>query len=197
MKINEKIIKYRIEPYIQEATIQIILDILLVAIVTILMIVVKFNLIYILCFAIGYSVIAFILHYRVVIQAIIDKRKKEYITETVSVKSFVEEFSFIGDRLGHSYIRHFYPKDMQVQKKRIKVVDSNGEGKKLRSVMSFKRSLEFVVFDKQQIEYLQVTYLKRSKILIQVELAEKSYKKTSKKDTKVIEKALHIINTSV
>lgn len=197
MKINEKIIKYRIEPYIQEATIQIILDILLVAIVTILMIVVKFNLIYILCFAIGYSVIAFILHYRVVIQAIIDKRKKEYITETVSVKSFVEEFSFIGDRLGHSYIRHFYPKDMQVQKKRIKVVDSNGEEKKLRSVMSFKRSFEFVVFDKQQIEYLQVTYLKRSKILVQVELAEKLYKKTSKKDTKVIEKALHIINTSV
>ena len=197
MEINEKIIKYRIEPYIQEATIQVILDILLVAIVTILMIVVKFNLIYILCFAIGYSVIAFILHYRVVIQAIIDKRKKEYITETVSVKSFVEEFSFIGDRLGHSYIRHFYPKDMQVQKKRIKVVDSNGEGKKLRSVMSFKRSFEFVVFDKQQIEYLQVTYLKRSKILVQVELAEKSYKKTSKKDTKVIEKALHIINTSV
>ena len=197
MKINEKIIKYRIEPYIQEATIQIILDILLVAIVTILMIVVKFNLIYILCFAIGYSVIAFILHYRVVIQAIIDKRKKEYITETVSVKSFVEEFSFIGDRLGHSYIRHFYPKDMQVQKKRIKIVNSNGEEKKLRSVMSFKRSFEFVVFDKQQIEYLQVTYLKRSKILVHVELAEKSYKKTSKKDAKVIEKALHIINTSV
>ncbi len=197
MKISEKIIKYRIEPYIQEATIQIILDILLVAIVTILMIVVKFNLIYILCFAIGYLVIAFIFHYRVVIQAIIDKRKKEYITETVSVKSFVEEFSFIGDRLGHSYINHFYPKDMQVQKKRIKVVNSNGEEKKLRSVMSFKRSFEFVVFDKQQIEYLQVTYLKRSKILIQVELAEQSNKKTRKKDEKAIEKSLHIINTSI
>lgn len=197
MKINEKMIKNRIEPYIQEATIQIILDILLLAIVITLMIVAKFSLIYILCFAIGYSVIAFILHYRVVIQAIIDKRKNEYITETVSVKSFVEEFSFIGDRLGHSYIRHFYPKDMQVQKKRIKVVNSSGEEKKLRSVMSFKRSFEFIVFDKQQIEYLQVTYLKRSKILIQVELTEQIDKKASKKNEKAIEKALHIINTSI
>lgn len=197
MKINEKMIKYRIEPYIQEATVQIILDILLVAIVITLMIVAKFDLIYILCFALGYCVMAHFFHYRVVIQAITDRRKKEYITETVNVKSFVEEFSFIGDRLGHSYIRHFYPKDMQVQKKRIEVVDSNGEEKKLRSVMSFKRSFEFVVFDKQQIEYLQVTYLKRSKILIQVELTEQIDKKASKKNEKAIEKALHIINTSI
>lgn len=196
MKINEKIIDFRIEPYIEEATMQLMLEIIIVSLVATLMVIAQFPLIYLACFAIVYSVLSLVFNYRVVIQAITDKRKKECVTEIVSVKCFREEYSFVyADSLGHSYLHRKYPKDMNVQKYKIKVIDSNGEEKKLRSVMSFRRMTDFVFFD--DFEYLKVAYLKRSRILINVELVEELDKKTSKKDKRNIEKALHFINTSV
>ena len=156
----------------------------------------KFSLLVCIAVAIGYFILALLFHYRVIIQALKDKKKQDYITEIVSVKGFKEEFSFIGDRLGHSYIRFFYTKDMRVCKYKIKVISDNGEEKKLRSVISSKRLLEFMMLDKQQIEILQVTYLKNSKILLHIDLVDEPVNFTGK-SKKVIEKAIHGINTSI
>ena len=194
--VKEKTIDFRINPYIQETSVQIVLDVLVLITVFVVLMLAKFSLLVCIAVAIGYFILALLFHYRVIIQALKDKKKQDYITEIVSVKGFKEEFSFIGDRLGHSYIRFFYPKDMRVCKYKIKVISDNGEEKKLRSVISSKRLLEFMMLDKQQIEILQVTYLKNSKILLHIDLVDEPVNFTGK-SKKVIEKAIHGINTSI
>lgn len=194
--VKEKTIDFRINPYIQETSVQIVLDVLVLITIFVVLMLAKFSLLVCIAVAIGYFILALLFHYRVIIQALKDKKKQDYITEIVSVKGFKEEFSFIGDRLGHSYIRFFYPKDMRVCKYKIKVISDNGEEKKLRSVISSKRLLEFMMLDKQQIEILQVTYLKNSKILLHIDLVDEPVNFTGK-SKKVIEKAIHGINTSI
>ena len=194
--VKEKTIDFRINPYIQETSVQIVLDVLILITIFMVLMLAKFSLLVCIAVAIGYFILALLFHYRVIIQALKDKKKQDYITEIVSVKGFKEEFSFIGDRLGHSYIRFFYPKDMRVCKYKIKVISDNGEEKKLRSVISSKRLLEFMMLDKQQIEILQVTYLKNSKILLHIDLVDEPVNFTGK-SKKVIEKAIHGINTSI
>lgn len=195
--VNEKNIKSKIKPYIAEATIQMVIDILVVLLVSIVFAFVKMPSIVCIIVPLCYFAIALFFHYRIAIQSLIDKRKENYITEIVSVKSFSEEYSFaFADRLGHSYIRHLYPKDMNVWKCKIKLVDKNGEQKKLRAVMSSKQSLKFMVLETEKIEYLQITYLKRSKILLYVDLIEEPVQFTGKRK-KAIEKAIHCINALI
>ncbi len=195
--VNEKTISFRIKPYAQESTLQAGIDIIVVVLTATVLSVVKFPLSICISVATGYFAIALALHYRVLIQAFIDKRKGDFITETVSVKHFAEEYSFAGDWLGHSYIRIFYPKEMQVGKYRAKVVNNHGEEKKLRAVMSFRRLLQFSILDKQQIEHLQVVYLKRSKILIWCDLIEETDKKLSRRKKEAVKKTIHFINMSI
>lgn len=197
MKITDKIINYRIEPYKQEATIQIVLDLIAVAFVTVVFIIGKIPAVFCVFVDLLYLIIALIFHYKTLIQAIIDKNKKDYVTEKISLKQFKEEYSFAGDRLGHSYIRIFYPKEMQVGKYKLKVINDKGEEKKLRAVMSFKRTLEFIVFDKNEIEYLNVTYLRKSKIIICFDLIEDIDKIPSKRKRAEIEKAINYINKAI
>ena len=195
--INKKTISLRITPYLQETAIQIILDILIATIISIIFILTNFPLIATIAVVVGYSAIALFLHYRVTIQALTDKRKIDCITEKISINKFSEEYSFVGDSLGHSNIRLFYPKEMHVCRYKIYVTDSNGEKNKLRSVMSSKRFLQFAVLDKHQVEQLNVTYLKRSKILIWVDLVDDIDKITNRKKKDQIKKALHTINMSI
>lgn len=195
--VNEKMVDYRIEPYFHESSIQIMIDLLCVGLAAIVMIIARFPLSYFIFVAGGYSILALFLHYRVSIQALIDKRKKDYVTEVLSIKSYSNEFSFVENGKRESYIHNFYAKDKDVDKRKIKVIDVNKKNKKLRSVMSTGRWLKFSVFNEQQINHLQVTYLKRSKILIQVDLVEELDKKIKTKNKKEIEKALHHINFSV
>ena len=62
--------------------------------------------------------------------------------------------------------------------------------------MSFKRMLQFSILDKYKIEYLKITYLNKSKILLSVEpVAEKC--KNHKERKNVPYHAIHIINTSL
>ena len=190
-------ISFRIKPYIQEATLQVVLDVIIIAIVLTVLIVANFSPLVCISVVIGYLVIVLTFHYKIVIQAIIDNRKKDYITEIIQVKKFSKEYSFSGDRLGHSNIHFFYPKDIQVSKYKIKVICNDGAAKELRSVMSFRRLLKFAVLDKQKIEYLQVTYLKRSKILIHINYAGDVDKIPSKRGKNIIEKSIHFINMSV
>ena len=197
IKPNDKIVDFRINPYIQEATLQIALDIIVLVIVTAVLILASFPIIAWIAVDIAYFVIALIFHYRVVILALIDKQKCDYITEKISIKQFKEEYSFAGDRLGHSNIRFFYPKEMQVQRYKVKVISGSGEENKLRTVMSLSRMLKFAILDKQQIEYLNVTYLKRSKVIVAFDLAQDIENIASKRTKDKIKKSIHCINTSI
>lgn len=195
--VNKKKVSFRIVPYFQEAILQIILDIFIIVTISIIFTLLKFPIISLIFISVSYFAIVLFFHYRVIILALIDKRKGDYITETVSIKKFVDEFSFAGDRLGNSKIRFFYPKEMQVRKYKLNTISNYNEKKNLRSVMSFRRLVQFMVLDKQQIEYIQVTYLKRSKILIQVDLIEELDKNISRKKQEQINKSIHFINKSI
>ena len=199
MKITDKIINYRIEPYKQEATIQIVLDLIIIIFMTILFIVLDFSVIAVVLINLAYFIIALFLHYRITIQALIDKKNNDIVTETICLeqKQFCEEYSFAGDRLGHSNIRFFYPKEMHVSKYKLKVITDKGEEKKLRSVMSFKRSFKFYVFHENEIKSLNVTYLRKSKIIICFDLIDDIDKIPSKRKRTEIEKAINYINKAI
>lgn len=192
--IKKKTVRFRIDPYIQEVLIQIILDTLIMIVCAIMFTIVEFALSVSISIVSGYFVIALFLHYRVAIQALIDKKKEDYVTEMVKIDKFTDEFSFVGDPQGHSYARLFYPKEMHVRNYRIKIINDSGKNNKLRAVMSFRRFLKLVFLTKD-FEYLQVTYLKRSKILLHVDLPENT--KLSGKRKKQIEKDLHVINSQI
>ena len=194
--VNEKIISFRIKPYIQEATLQIIVDVLVTVLVSIVLLYVEFPLIVCIVVVACYYAMELVVYYRVVIQAIIDKRKGDYISEIVSIKKFTDEFSFAGNRTGNSYVHYFYPKEMRVGKHKIRVISNDGKEKKLRSVMSLGRLFKFIVLGRQQINQLQVIYLKRSKILISVDIPKDIDINTrrKRKEANIIDKAIRFIN---
>ena len=197
MKITDRIVNYRIRPYFQEATLQIILDFIVVILATVVFVVADFPVVACVLFDLLYFTVAVIFHYKTLIQAILDKSKRDFVTEKIRIKQSKEEYSFAGDRLGHSYIRFFYPKEMHVGKYKLKVINDKGEEKKLRAVMSFKRALKFIVFDKNEIEYLNITYLRKSKIIICFNLIEDIDKIPSKRKRAEIEKAINYINKAI
>lgn len=195
--VKKKTVSAKIEPYAREATIQAGIDIILTAIL--LSFSVVLNLSPIICIAVPAAYIVFesVFYYRVLIQAYIDKHKGDFVTETVTIKRFSEERSLAGNSLGHSYIRNCYQKEKDVGKYKIKVVNNHGEEKKLRTVMSFRKILHFSILNDHQIEYLQITYLKRSKIIIWYDLLEETEKKLIGKKKKAIDKTMHFLNMSI
>ncbi|MBR4880636.1 MAG: hypothetical protein IKU19_01810 [Clostridia bacterium] len=197
--INQKSVDFKISPYLQESAMQIVVDIISTVIISVVFILADFPLIVTVLVIAGYFVMALFFHYKVTVQALTDKRKKDYVTERVSIKEFKfnEEYSFAGNRLGHSNARLTHPKEMHVCRYKISLADSNGEEIKLRSAASFKRAMQFAILDKYEIEQLQVTYLKRSKILIRVDLADDIDKIKSRKKRDQIKKVIHTINTTV
>ncbi|MBQ8782672.1 MAG: hypothetical protein IJZ57_02740 [Clostridia bacterium] len=197
MKVTDKIVKFRIQPYIQEASLQFIMDLIVIVLVTVVFVVADFPVVACVLFDLLYFTVAVIFHYKTLIQAILDRNKRDFVTEKISIKQFKEEFSFAGDRMGHSYIRIFYPKEMYVDKYKFNIINDKGEEKKLRAVMSFKRTLKFIVFDKNEIEYLNVTYLRKSKIIICFDMIEDIDKIPSKRKRAEIEKAINYINKAI
>lgn len=193
--VNERQVKFRVKPYFQEAMLQFFVDILVTITLFAVFLIVGFPLDIVIVTTVVYLAIAIPIHYTTICKAIIDRQKKEYITEVLQIERFINEFSLLGDRLGHSNLRFFYPTAMQVDKYRIKTITSCGENKTLRSVLSFKRLLEFAVLEKKEARYFKVTYLKRSKILLTVDLVEPVQLK--KKQQREILKALDIINKSI
>ena len=191
-------IDYRIRPYVQEAMIQVVMDVLIVLMLIVISVLAKFPLSICIPAVVLYMTLAVTLGYRVLILAQIDRHKKDVVTEIVTIKYFKEEMTWIAaDRTGASYIRLFYPKNEKVGKKKITVIDEYGEKKKLRSVMSFKRVVDLMILGKFQIECLEVMYLRRSKILLFVNPVDEIDKKLPKKTRKGIEKAIHYINRSI
>lgn len=195
--VNEKTVRFRIQPYIQEAILQLTLDLLIMGLtVTVLILVEMPSYVWAIVVA-CYLAIASVAHYRVAVLALADKKNADYVTETVKIERFSEEYSFAGDRLGHSNIRFFYPKDIQVRKYKVKATGDGGEERKLRAVMSFRRLLQFSILDNYHTEYIQVTYLKRSRILLWVELTEPTPQNTNRRENQRKAKTIRSINTLV
>ena len=199
MKTTDRIIKYRIEPYIKENIIQIILDLIVVVFITILFIYIDISVIGVVLIDIAYLIIELFINYRITIQALIDKKNNDIVTETICIEQrrFYKETSFGADRLGNSYIRFFYPKEMQISKYKLKVITDKGEKRSLRGIMSFRRSFRFYVFDDNNIDYLNVTYLRKSKIIICFDLIDDIDKIKSKRKKAEIEKAINFINNAI
>ena len=195
--VIKKLVNLRIKPYIQEDSLQIIWDIVIITIVLLVLCFANFPLMICLAFVLGYSIIVLVFYYRVVIEALIDRKKEDYVTELVEIKKFVDEFSLAEDRFGRSNIRFLYPAEMNIGRYKIHTVTNYGEEKKLRSIMSFRRTVKFMLLEHQKIEYLQVTYLKRSKILIQVNLPQEPDNKMSRKQQIIIDKSISFINMSI
>lgn len=195
--VTQRDINFRIEPYVHEAIIQIILDALITTLLLILFIYIGIPLIICITVVITYLGIELMFFYKIVIQALIDRRKKDYIVETLSIKTFDEELSLAGNRTGHSYISSIYPKEWHVKKYKLTVINIQGEKKKIRTVMSFRRMLQFMMLSKEKIENLQITYLKRSKILLCVYPEHQITKRTGCKKINQIEKSFHFINERI
>ena len=170
MKNKDKFVDYFLEPYLKEAVLKLIIDIISIGLLTVIMAALNFPIRYFIYVFIGYGVLVYFLSYRIIIRLSIDKRRKDYVTEIVSVKDFDEEQSLTGGYQGFSYIHRFYPQNMDVTRYKVNVIDKQSKKKKLRSVMSYRRRHIFRVFRERNINYLKITYLKRSKIIIHVEL---------------------------
>ncbi len=194
--MNKKMISFRIEPYVQEAFIQMIIDVILVALVVVFSVWASFPAS--VCVGIILVLISaeMIFAYRVLILALLDKAKGDFVTETLEIQKIIPEFSFCGDRLGNSHIRFFYSKELGVSGYKIKAFRA-GEKRKLRAVMSYKRLKNLSSLKDNKIELLNITYLKRSKIIINVDLAEELDKKMSKKTREEILKAINYINVFI
>lgn len=200
---NKEIVRFRIQPYALEAALQFAIDLLIMLLGSAVLFWTEFPLYAHLVLWAGYFVVALLLHYRVCLLAIIDSMKEDYVTETVSIQAFGDEYSFAGSRLGESHVRLFYPREQRVRRYKLEVIDGREKKKKIRAVMSAYRFHKF--FFAVQFRYLQhikITYLKRSKILIAVDLAEEIVvsKRKGKEETKrkvEIEKAIRAINRSL
>ena len=194
--ITKKLIKYRTEPYFREAELLIFLDILCIALIVGVSVLIGVPVLLNLSFVMGYIALAFILYHKVTVRALIDRRHGDYITEILHIDQFDYEVHLATDRWGRGYVRYLYP---ALTKYRIKVTDSNGKKKQLRAIMSFGCSIRiFIVQDKIPMS-LQVTYLKRSKILICMQVPEgvdiEKYMK--KKEARQFYKTLHQINNQM
>lgn len=198
MKVTDKMLRAALKPYIGEAQTQLIIDASVIILIILVFTLIKLPVISTVVSVLLYMLAAVIFHYGIIIRAITDKIKGDYVTEKMSIPQFYEEYSFAGDRKGHSHIRSLYPKEKDVQKYKMKATNENGEEIKLRAVMSYRRKDSvFVLYYYNNIEFLNVTYLKRSKILLCVGLTQDIEKTVTKRKKQEIEKALRHINMSI
>ena len=124
MTVTDKLVNFRVKPYIQEASLQFIIDTIVIIFVTVVFVIADFPVIACVFVDLIYMIAVGILHYRVLVQAIIDKNKGDYVTDIISIKQIKEEYSFAGDRLGHSNIHLFYPKEIQVGKYKLCAINN-------------------------------------------------------------------------
>ena len=81
MKVTDKIVKFRIQPYIQEVSLQFIIDLIVSVLVTVVFVVADFPVVACVIFDLLYFTVAVIFHYKTLIQAILDKSKRDFVTE--------------------------------------------------------------------------------------------------------------------
>ena len=125
--MTKKDIRFRLQPYLEEAILQGIIDAFVVALLSVVLILVEMPWFVCLAADILYIVVALNFHYKLIFQAIIDIRQGDWTAELVSIGNIKEEYSFAGDRLGHSSVRLFYPKEADVRRYKIYVTDQAGK----------------------------------------------------------------------
>ena len=198
VKVNKDLIDFRIKPYKQEAEVQIVIDVSANIFVWVVLIFLNFPIYVPICISAVYFSLGILLYYITLIRAITDRNKGELITERVRINIFRDDGAIAKNRAGESPLRFFYPKNESVSRHKIEVINELGEKKKLRAVMSFRRLLTLCTLKRcYQIEWVDVTYLKSSKILIWVDIPESEYKKSSKKTQRRIQKEHRLINRLV
>ena len=126
--VNEKIVRFRIKPYLQEMMLQIVIDILVVALIFVVLTFAHFPFEQCIFVIMLYFVAMLTFHYKVVIQAVIDMRKKDCVTETIKIDKIITDNSFVGSRVGN-HLNLFYSSEMQVQKCKIIAIDDLGKKK--------------------------------------------------------------------
>ncbi len=115
-----------------------------------------------------YILLSVLLQHRNNILLFIDCKKSDVETEKIKVLKSKEELAWNG-HLWHSPISHFYPKEMNVSKRKIAVELSDGKRIYIRTLMSVKRSKIFgECILSEENSGVQVKFFKRSKVLIEI-----------------------------
>lgn len=124
--------------------------------------------IFIVVVAIIYILFSILLQHRNNILLFIDNRKGDVETVKVKVLKSKEELAW-NCHLWHSPVSHFFPKSMNVGKRKIEVELSDGKRMYIRTLMSAKRSKLFweSILNEENTEF-QVKFFKRSKVLIEI-----------------------------
>ena len=115
-----------------------------------------------------YILFSLVLQHRNNILLFIDCKKSDVETIKVKVLKSKEELAWNG-YLWHSPILHFYPKEMNMGKRKILVELPDGKRMYIRTLMSAKRSEIFweSILNEENTEF-QVKFFKRSKVLIEI-----------------------------
>ncbi len=115
-----------------------------------------------------YVLFSLFLQHRNNILLFIDCKKNDIKTIKVKVLKSTEDLAWNG-YLWHSPILHFYPKEMNMGKRKILVELSDGKRMYIRTLMSAKRSKLFweSILNEENTEF-QVKFFKRSKVLIEI-----------------------------
>ena len=196
MSKKEQTVYNRVRPYIQEAVLVGGFHIIIIVLLLIALAHggISINWRFAIC---GIYFIALLsTQYRMLILALIDTKRCDYITEIVSIKLFREELLGFRVKEFFSLKRTWF--DGNIQRYKVEVIDKNGKTKILRAITSTRRAGSIQLLDHYyQIKDFKVIYLKRSKILITVDLAEELDKNISKKKRKPIERELSIIRNSI
>lgn len=193
---KKQTVYFRVRPYIQEAVLVGGFHILIVVLLLIGLAHGDISISWRFAICGIYFIALLSTQYRMLILALIDMKRCDYITEIAGIKLFKEELLGVRVKEFFSLKRTWF--DENIQRYKVEVIDKNGKKKILRTITSTKRAGCIQSLDHYyQIKDFKITYLKRSKILIAVDLAEELDKNISKKEKKTIEKELRIIRNSI
>jgi hypothetical protein len=199
--INHKI-KKAVSPYIKESKVSFIIAIavlILVFAVCLFALEDKIEaLLLSLCIVVVFLLIDYLLNYQLGINAFIDAKKMNIITRKVELVDIKRELQFSGRY--ESLISKFYSRDMHISRYLIICKDAEDNICKFRTTMSLERYSNFykLLKMKGQIDKFNITYLKRSKIIIWMELTgELTSKELSKKQIEEINGFLKTINSRI
>jgi hypothetical protein len=119
------------------------------------------------CILACYLILAIFLHYNIGILQLIDIKKGDVIKCSGKIYDYKTESSLSG-HLGHSNVRWFFPKEMGVDRYKLRYVDEDGKKHFVRLIMSFEKRMivSHGFLDNKAVDYVEIQYLKRSKVLI-------------------------------
>ena len=194
--IDNQFAKVNIWAYLKEAILTLFLDIAIWVIIWFLYLcfnnTIGLNYSYIIIINVAYFLIAIILHYLIAALVVIDIAKGDIIRKSVNIIDFSIESSWSGDRLMHSRVSRFFPKNMLVDRFKLYYVNDLYKKQYVRLIMSKeKRRIVYDAFvEDDSLNNVEIVYLKRSKVLLFFDIP---IKKHNKKTENIISKLNNII----